>query len=60
MTPILFRTKPATSGDYFVVTQDGHETDPDGTQEQVPRIRAYRGLKDITPASPVSAQMIRS
>ncbi|KAK5171008.1 uncharacterized protein LTR77_004152 [Saxophila tyrrhenica] len=57
--PIRFCTKPAASGDYFIVQQDGHETDADGLQEAVPRIRPYRGLKDIAPASPVSAPMAR-
>ena len=59
-TPIRFRTKPAATGDYFNSPNDGHETDTDGGQELVPRIRPYRGLKDITPASPVSAPMHRS
>ncbi|KAK3701606.1 hypothetical protein LTR37_015357 [Vermiconidia calcicola] len=57
--PIRFRTKPASSGDYFVTTHDGHETDPDGAQELLPRVRPFRGLKDITPASPMSAPMAR-
>ncbi len=57
--PIRFTTKPASSGDYFVVQQDGQETDGEGPQETVPRIRPYRGLKDIAPASPISAPMTR-
>lgn len=57
---IRFRTKPASSDDFFTATPDGHETDNDGgVREPVPRIRAYRGLKDITPASPLSAPMAR-
>lgn len=58
--PIRFRTKPATTGDYFITVQDGHETDADGIQQLLPRIRPYRGLNDITPASPASTQMTRS
>lgn len=57
--PIRFRTKPATSGDFFTAVADGHETDQDGTSESVPRIRPFRGLKDITPASPTSVAMER-
>ena len=60
-TPVRFRTKAASSGDYFVASsQDGHETDVDAGQESVPRVRPYRGLKDITLASPDSAPMARS
>ena len=58
-TPVRFRTKPAVSGDFFAPTPDGHETDHDGPHEPVPRVRPYRGLKDITPASPTSASMAR-
>ena len=60
-TPLRFRTKAASSGDYFIVaSHDGHETDVDAAQESVPRVRPYRGLKDISPASPDSAPMARS
>ena len=59
--PIRFRSKPASSGDYFIpTTLDGNETDADGVHESVARVRPYRGLKDITPAPPVSAPMARS
>ena len=57
--PIRFRTKPSTSGDFFTTSADGHETDHEVVSESVPRIRPYRGLKDITPASPTSAVMER-
>ncbi|EME83545.1 uncharacterized protein MYCFIDRAFT_215349 [Pseudocercospora fijiensis CIRAD86] len=46
--PIRFRTKHATTGDFFVAAADGNDPDTDGAQEPVPRVRAYRGLKDIT------------
>lgn len=60
-TPIRFRTKPASTGDCFNVTAlDGNDTETDVAPESVPRIRIYRGLKDITPASTVSAPMSRS
>ncbi|KAK0810365.1 hypothetical protein LTR91_012226 [Friedmanniomyces endolithicus] len=49
--PIRFRTRAAVSGDCFVVPPDGHETDHDGSAETLPRVRVYRGLRDITPAS---------
>ncbi|KAK0806193.1 hypothetical protein LTR75_007032 [Friedmanniomyces endolithicus] len=49
--PIRFRTRTAVSGDCFVVPPDGHETDHDGSAETLPRVRVYRGLRDITPAS---------
>ena len=53
--PIRFRTKSAASGDFFVVT-DGHETENDSMQElPVARAKPYRGLKDVTPASPDTA-----
>lgn len=58
-SPIRFYTKPSASQDYFVAAHDGQDTDADGIQESVPRIRPYRGLKDITPASPISAPMAR-
>lgn len=57
--PIRFRTKPATSGDFFRVGADGHETDHDGSAETLPHVRLYRGLKDITPAAIESAPMTR-
>lgn len=50
--PIRFRTKSAGSGDFFHVPTDGHETDHDGTQEPLPRVKPYRGLKDVAPAFP--------
>lgn len=50
--PIRFRTKAATSGDFFAIASDSHDTDQDGLPEPVPRIRPFKGLKDITPASP--------
>ncbi|QIW97092.1 hypothetical protein AMS68_002610 [Peltaster fructicola] len=49
--PVRFRTKPASSADFFHHTSDGHETDHDGTQEPLLRVKSYRGLKDVTPAS---------
>ncbi|EMC98720.1 hypothetical protein BAUCODRAFT_31000 [Baudoinia panamericana UAMH 10762] len=57
--PIRFRTKPASSGDYFVVPLDGHDTDQDGSGEILPRVRVHRGLKDVTPASIEAAPMAR-
>lgn len=59
--PIRFRTKPASSGDCFIsIPQDGNETDADAVHESVARIRPFRGLKDITPASHTSTPMTRS
>lgn len=57
--PIRFRTKPATSGDFFVISADGHETDQDAAHQAVPRVRPFRGLKDIAPASPDAIPMTR-
>ncbi|KAF7188599.1 hypothetical protein HII31_10261 [Pseudocercospora fuligena] len=57
--PIRFRTKQATTGDFFVPTAEGHDTDHDGTHEPVPRVRAYRGLKDITSPPPDAVPMTR-
>ena len=57
--PIRFRTRPAVSGDYFVFATDGHDTDHDGNNDAVPRVRPYRALKDITPSSPTSVSMER-
>lgn len=57
--PIRFRTKPASSADFYVATADGNDTDHDATHEAMPRIRPYRGLKDITPASPDAELMVR-
>lgn len=59
--PIRFRTKPASSGDCFIsIPQDGNETDADAVHESLARIRPFRGLKDVTPASHTSAPMTRS
>lgn len=59
--PIRFRTKNARSGDYYHITAEGAEADQDGVHEPMPRIKPYRGLKDITPASPdtVAPAMMR-
>ncbi|KAF2163773.1 hypothetical protein M409DRAFT_68341 [Zasmidium cellare ATCC 36951] len=57
--PIRFRTKPANSGDFFVISADGHETDQDAAHEVMPRVRPFRGLKDIAPASPDTIPMTR-
>lgn len=57
--PIRFRTKPATSADFYVATADGNDTDHDAAHEAMPRIRPYRGLKDIVPASPDAELMVR-
>ncbi|KAF2768867.1 hypothetical protein EJ03DRAFT_260064, partial [Teratosphaeria nubilosa] len=57
--PVRFRTQAASSSDFFVVGADGHETDHDGEKEVLPRVRLYRGLKDITPASPDAPPMTR-
>lgn len=57
--PIRFRTKPASSADFYVATADGNDTDHDAAHEAMPRIRPYRGLKDITPASADAELMVR-
>ncbi|CAK4033321.1 hypothetical protein DOTSEDRAFT_86681 [Lecanosticta acicola] len=57
--PIRFRTKPATSGDFFAVGADGHDTDHDGLPEPIPRITAFKGLKNIAPASNATIPMHR-
>lgn len=59
--PIRFRTKAAaaTAGDRFAAPVESHETDPDGNPEPVPRVRAYRGLKDVTSPPPDAAPMTR-
>ncbi|SMQ49812.1 unnamed protein product [Zymoseptoria tritici ST99CH_3D7] len=57
--PIRFRTKPADSGDFYVAAPDGQDTDHDTAHEPVPRVRPYRGLKDIAPAAPDAVPMSR-
>lgn len=57
--PLRFRTKHSASRDFFVLTADGHDTDNDGTQEPVPRVRPFRALKSILPASPETVPMAR-
>lgn len=57
--PIRFRTKSASSADFYVATADGNDTDHDAAHEAMPRIRPYRGLKDIAPAAPDAALMVR-
>lgn len=57
--PIRFRTKPASSADFYVPTADGNDTDHDAAHEAMPRIRPYRGLKDIAPAAPDAELMVR-
>ncbi|KAK5121104.1 hypothetical protein LTR85_005588 [Meristemomyces frigidus] len=57
--PIRFRTKPASSGDFFRAGADGHETDHDGSAETLPHVWLYRGLKDIVPAAIEAAPMTR-
>jgi len=49
--PIRFRTKQATSGDFYRLAVEGHDTD-DSPHESLPQVKPYRGLKDFTPASP--------
>jgi hypothetical protein len=51
--PIRFQTKPPTSGDYFVsaISEPG-DGDQDVVPHPIPRAVPYRGLKDITIASP--------
>ncbi|GAB7366593.1 hypothetical protein MBLNU230_g8579t1 [Neophaeotheca triangularis] len=55
-TPIRFRSKPASSSDTFATgSEHGHETEHESGQDSAPRIKAYRGLKDIAPPSPEAA-----
>ncbi|KAI6807604.1 hypothetical protein KC332_g13326 [Hortaea werneckii] len=63
-TPIRFRTKPASSADFFVPSAASAERDEetdghDGSSETLPTVRLYRGLKDITPAAVEAAPMSR-
>ena len=59
-SPIRFRTKPASSGDFFVTgSSEAHEADHDGSAETLPNVRLYRGLKDVTPAAIETAPMTR-
>ncbi|KAK4555958.1 hypothetical protein LTR86_007178 [Recurvomyces mirabilis] len=54
--PIRFRTKSAATQDFFVPQHSadtGDDADQDGagsTMERTPRVRVFRGLKDIAPA----------
>lgn len=57
--PIRFRTRPASSADFYVATADGNDSDHDVVHEVLPRIRPYRGLKDIAPASGEAELMVR-
>lgn len=58
-SPIRFRTKPASSGDFYGDAGEGQEPDLDGVHEILPQVKPYRGLKDFTPASPdTSAPMM--
>ncbi|TKA33129.1 hypothetical protein B0A50_00682 [Salinomyces thailandicus] len=63
-TPIRFRTKPASSGDFFVpaantMAEREEEAGHDGSSETLPTVRLYRGLKGITPAAIEAAPMTR-
>ncbi|KAK5134664.1 hypothetical protein LTR08_006179 [Meristemomyces frigidus] len=57
--PIRFRTKAASSGDFFVRGGDGHDMDHDGSSETLPLVRLYRGLKDVTPVAAEAPAMMR-
>ncbi|EME46016.1 hypothetical protein DOTSEDRAFT_86681 [Dothistroma septosporum NZE10] len=57
--PIRFRTKAASSNDFFVPPLDGNDTDADEPHVPVPRARPYKGLKDITPANADTTPMAR-
>jgi len=59
--PIRFRTKSARSGDFYHIAAEGTDVDHDGVHGVMPRVKPYRGLKDITPASPdtVAPAMMR-
>ncbi|KAK5744425.1 hypothetical protein LTR17_002135 [Elasticomyces elasticus] len=57
--PIRFRTRAATSGDSFTIVPDGHEDDGEPPVETLPRVRVYRGLKDIAPLALESTPMGR-
>lgn len=57
--PIRFRTKQANTSDYYRLANDGNDNDLDPTQEALPQVKPFRGLKDFTPASPdVSAPLM--
>ena len=47
--PIRFRTKPASSGDFFVAITDGNDSDNDAPHESVTRVQPHCGLKDVIP-----------
>nr|POF17005.1 hypothetical protein CFP56_57821 [Quercus suber] len=49
--PVRFRTKPASTADFFVAAVENQENDHDGSTEVVPYVHQYRGLKDIVPAT---------
>ncbi|KAK4925904.1 hypothetical protein LTR49_007042 [Elasticomyces elasticus] len=57
--PIRFRTRAATSGDSFTILPDGHEDDGEPPVETLPRVRVYRGLKDVAPVAVESTPMGR-
>nr|POE80002.1 hypothetical protein CFP56_08068 [Quercus suber] len=57
--PIRFRTKPASTADFFVSAVESHESDLDGPTEILPYVQQYRGLKDIAPVTVVAATMIK-
>lgn len=57
--PIRFRTKPASSTDFFVPTVESHHTDHDGSTDTLPYVHQYRGLKDVVPAVVTSAPPVK-
>lgn len=57
--PIRFRTKAASTNDFFVAPLDGMDTDADEVHVPVPRARPYKGLKDIGPAGADTVPMAR-
>ncbi|WPH05032.1 Hypothetical protein R9X50_00793000 [Acrodontium crateriforme] len=57
--PIRFRTKSASSSDFFVARTDINHADSDLSAETLPIVRHYRGLKDIAPATADTVPMLR-
>ena len=56
---VRFRTKPASSEDFFNYSNDSVDTENEELHEPMPRVRPYRELRDFTSASPTSTVMTR-
>lgn len=50
--PIRFRTKHASSGDFYRLSGEAHDAEHEHANHVLPQVKPFRALKDFTPASP--------